>query len=191
VPECETIDFQEEIEFAPGTASTPEAADPVETALELDRCASVRFAKPGLDGRPLHRRENLPQAIENLQSAPGIAHVPEAADPAESDVFNANQVRLFEERPLCSSSTAARDDGKGGTASERDLPFASLAESAPNDRRENPPQFIEKIESTPGIATAPEASDGAEAADPADRAFQRPEPGCEPPALDAPGNDRP
>jgi hypothetical protein len=131
------------------------------------------------------RPEKLLQAAEEVESAPGIATAPEAE--IRDDAFRGNRVRHCEERPpgltrgddaIHAASCAhgwlryARHDGYGPTA--------------PNDRPENPPQDLEKMDFAPGLATESEASCDADAAREAARAWTRPEP-----RQDEPLNDRP
>ena len=74
---------------------------------------------------------------------------------------------------------------------QRPGPTAPRQGRALNDRPENPPQGLEKIESAPGSATTPEASGRADTAREQVSAFAPPEPARELGAPDAPLNDRP
>ena len=104
---------------------------------------SPRFARDdgGIPAPPIpllghdHRPEIPPQTSEKVKSAPGFATAAKASDGAG----------------------AAREEA-GAFARVEPGEHVSPPEAPPDDRPQNPPQDLEKVESAPGITVVPEAA---------------------------------
>ncbi len=120
--ECLTLaGLAPEVARNEGNRPTAPARDPAFGSLR-----DLEQSPPGarLDNRP----ENLPQPLERVESAPGIAMVPEATNPEQYDVLSLSRVRHCDER----SDEASQ-------------------------RPENPAQGLENVESAPENFWAAEA----------------------------------
>ncbi len=172
--------------FAPGLATAPdplalchpgESGGPGAAAAALsDPCARLdldaRFCgHDKLDHRERReaqgdeRPENLPQSLEKMESAPGIAAAPEAenpAQPARVQDGSADLVPSLSKDAPDRGNVAARwsmlRDATPCVAPQHEGQGFPFAASASDGRPENPPQGPENMESAPGndgAASAP------------------------------------